>query len=78
MDRREILEAALRDYVADMTDGAVLTDFFVIAASTELADIGTGRTMYCMITPQTQPPHVSIGLLNYAVDYGDVGDDDDD
>ncbi len=77
-DTRTALDDALRDYIAEATDGAILTDYFIIAAGTELEDIGTGRTMYCFTTPPSQPPHVSMGLLAYAVDNGAVTDDDDD
>jgi hypothetical protein len=76
-DVREVLEDALRDYVAERTDGAILTDYFVVAASTEFEDIGTGSTLYMFLTPETQPAHVSMGLLAYAVSEGSPIHDDD-
>lgn len=78
LTRKQILDNALRDYIADATDGAILTDYIVIAASTELDDIGTGRTVYMFTTPDAQPTHVSMGLLAYAVSEGGPGTEDDD
>lgn len=74
---RERLDEALRDYVAEVADGAILTEHFVITASTAMEDIGTGRTMYVWFAPRSQPPHTTLGLLHYAADNAMVGDDDD-
>lgn len=60
-----------------MADGSILTDYFVVTASTTMEDIGTGRTMYVWFAPQNQPPHTTLGLLHYAADNAMVGDDDD-
>lgn len=74
---RQRLDEALRDYIAEITDGAILTEYFLMTAAT-VEDIGTGRTIYSWVTPPTQAPHVSLGLIRYAADYGVVWDDDDD
>lgn len=75
---RQRLDDAMRDYIAEVADGAILTDFFLITASTTMDDIGTGRTIYTWISPPTQAPHVTMGLIAYAHDNGTVVDDDDD
>lgn len=75
---RQALEDALRNHFAEVTEDALLTDWFVIASGTEVEDFGTGRTNYLFLTPVTQPPHVSMGLLDYAVREGaPMGDYDD-
>jgi hypothetical protein len=78
LTRKEILDNALRDYIAETTDGAILTDYFTVAASTELDDIGTGRTVYLFITPPAQPAHVSMGLISYAHTNGSPEEAEDD
>ena len=74
---RERLDEALRDYIAEVSDGAILTDWVSIAAATTLDDIGTGRTLYTFICPQQQPPHITLGLIRYGADNGTITDDDD-
>lgn len=74
---KQKLDDAMRDYVAEITDGAILTEYFLITASTMVEDIGTARTMYAFVTADSQPPHVTLGLLAYARDNGTVVDDDD-
>lgn len=69
-------DTALRDYVSDMTDGAVLTDFLLIAAASSPEDFDENRTRYCIITPRSQPPHVSLGLLKYADDNMQIDTDE--
>lgn len=73
---RESLDNALRDYVSEVADGAILTDYFIVTASTNMEDIGTGRTMYVWFTPPNQAPHTSIGLLRYAAENASVMDED--
>lgn len=73
---RQRLDEALRDYVAEVADGAILTDYFVVTASTTMEDIGTGRTMYVWFAPHNQSPHTTLGLLHYATDNAMVVDDE--
>lgn len=75
---RERLDEALRDYVAEVSGGAILTEYFVITASTNMQDIGTGRTIYVWFAPPNQAAHTSLGLLHYAADNAAIRDDDDD
>tara|TARA_R110002124_G_scaffold5003_2_gene31458 strand:+ start:167 stop:406 length:240 start_codon:yes stop_codon:yes gene_type:complete len=70
------LDLALTAHIADLTEGAYLTDYFLVAASTETEDFGTGRTVYCFVTTNNQPAHISMGLLAYAQDYGEAEDDE--
>lgn len=63
---KQRLDEAMRDYIAEITDGTYLTEYFLVAASTDVADMGTSRTIYVTVTAQDQPPHVSLGLLAYA------------
>jgi hypothetical protein len=74
-DTRAEFDAALRDYLADVTEGGILTDYVIVAATTSMDDIGTGRTWYATLAPLTQPPHVTLGLLHYGIDNGQVDDD---
>lgn len=73
---RQRLDNALRDYIAEITEGGILTDFVVITAATTLDDIGTGRTIYSWLNPPTQAPHVTMGLLAYAEQVATVDDDE--
>lgn len=75
---RDRLNEALRDYIAEVSDGAILTDWVTIAAATTIDDIGTGRTLYTFLCPPTQPPHVTLGLIQYGADNGTITDDEDD
>ncbi len=77
MTTKQVLDAALRDYIAEITDGSFLTEYFLVSASTSMEDIGTARTMYAFVTADNQAPHVTLGLLAYARDNGTVVDDDD-
>lgn len=74
---RQRLDDAMRDYIAEIGDGAILTDWFLITAATTVEDIGAGRTIYSWVQPPTQPPHVSLGLLAYASENATTVDDDD-
>ncbi len=75
---RERLDIALRDYIAEASEGALLTDWVCVAAATTLEDIGTGRTLYTFICPPTQPPHITLGLIRYGADNGTIIDEEDD
>lgn len=75
---KQRLDDAMRDYIAEITEGAILTDYFLCTASMLVEDIGTGRTMYAFATAENQPPHISLGLIAYAHDNGTVVDADDD
>lgn len=79
-ETKAALDLALRDHIAEITTGSILTDYFTIAASVDMEDIGSGTVYYCFITPDKQPAHVSMGLIQYAVTQGapNEGDDDDD
>lgn len=72
-DTQAVLEEAIRDHLADL---GILTDWVLVAATTEIEDIGTGRTAYTLLTAPSQPVHVSFGLLHHAIDYGEIEDDD--
>lgn len=75
---RDRLDNALRDYVADQTDGSVLVDWVTIAASTTIEDIGTGRNYYLIVAPPQQSAHATLGLLKHGGDQGIIliGPDD--
>lgn len=72
------LNDALRDYIAETWDGGILTDHVIVAAATTMQDFGTSRTIYAFIAPPQQPPHVTLGLINYAADRASIIDEDDD
>lgn len=72
---KQRLDEAMRDYISEATEGTILTDYFLVTASTDMEDIGTGRTMYVLCTAENQPPHVTLGLIAYARDNGTVIDD---
>ncbi len=80
-ETRAALEAALAAHVADRCDGAIVTDWALIAATSSLDDIGTGRTSYFVEANERQPIHVMTGLFRYAAvhvlwDTDDEGEDD--
>jgi hypothetical protein len=80
-DTRAALEAALAAHVADRCDGALVTDWALIAATSSLEDIGTGRTSYFVEANENQPVHVMTGLFRYASEhvlYGSDGEDPED
>lgn len=53
-------------HVADEGDGAVVTDWVLVAAMTTIAHIGTGLTSYMLEGNTGQPVHVMAGLFHYA------------
>ena len=70
------LEAAISVHVADMTEGNLLTDWSLVIASTSVDDIGSGATDYRFEANTGQPPHVSYGLLTYAIQASVWNEDD--
>lgn len=72
------LEKALADHVADTGDGAFLTDWALIAATTTVENIGTGTTAYLLEGNNNQPVHVMTGLFRYATERSVWGLDEDD
>lgn len=68
-ETRAALEAALAAHVADHCDGAIITDWALIAATSSLDDIGTGRTSYFLEANENQPIHVMTGLFRYASEH---------
>lgn len=71
------LDKALADHVAEIGDGAILTDWALIAATTSVENIGTGTTRYLLEGNNNQPIHVMTGLFQYASERV-IWDDDDD
>lgn len=78
VESKSLLEAALAAHIADVTEGNILTDYCIIAASSSMDDIGTGSTEYFFEANEGQPPHVSYGLITYAERSGIWDEDDDD
>jgi hypothetical protein len=76
-DRWSELVDALREYVANDTDGGHLGDFVIVAASATIEDVGDNRTRYCVVSPGAQPSHSTVGLLHYALDNYEADFDDD-
>ena len=72
------LDAAIAAHIADLTEGNILTDWGLVIASTSMDDIGTGTTVYLFESNDGQPPHVSYGLLSYAMQSSVWEEDDDD
>lgn len=72
------LDKALADHVADTGDGAIVTDWALIAATTSVENIGTGTTRYLLEGNNNQPVHVMTGLFRYAVERVVWDDDEDD
>ena len=72
------LDKALADHVADIGDGAIVTDWALIAATTSVENIGTGTTRYLLEGNDNQPVHVMTGLSRYASERVVWDDDDDD
>lgn len=77
-DTKAALEAALNAHIAALTEGDIVTDWTLIAATTTVENIGTGTTRYWCEGNDHQPLHVTIGLLQYARDTATWGDDEDD
>lgn len=72
------LEAALTAHIADQTDGDIVTDWALVAATSSLENIGSGRTAYFIEANTNQPVHVMAGLFRYASDHVIWDTDDDD
>lgn len=60
------LESALAAHVADTGDGAIVTDWALVVATTSVENIGTGTTRYLLEGNDNQPVHVMTGLFKYA------------
>ncbi|MFN4000879.1 hypothetical protein [Microcella sp.] len=63
------LEAALSAHIADQTDGDIVTDWALVAATSSIESIGTGRTAYFIEANTNQPVHVMAGLFRYASEH---------
>jgi hypothetical protein len=77
-DAREKLEAAIREYTAAVTEGDLVTDWFVIAAT---ADMNRADITGYLHAAGGAPYHTCIGLLAVArqrVDDEAYGGDDGD
>nr|WP_278101150.1 hypothetical protein [Microbacterium proteolyticum] len=72
------LYKALEAHITDVTEGGLVTDWALIAATTSVENIGTGTTRYWLEGKTGQPIHVTIGLLQYGRETTTWGDDDDD
>ena len=72
------LTAAIAAHVADTGDGRIVTDWALVAATTSLEDIGTGRTSYLLEGNQYQPVHVMAGLFHWGRENAVFSEDDDD
>ena len=77
-ETKAALEAAVTAHIADVTEGDLVTDWAMVAATTTLDNIGTGTTRYWCEGNNAQPIHVTIGLLRYGSEHATFGDDDDD
>lgn len=60
------LDAAIAAHVSATGDGAIVTDWALIAATTSVENIGTGTTRYLLEGNDNQPVHVMTGLFRYA------------
>ena len=78
VDTKRALDEALTAHIADATNGNILTDWTLIAATTTVEDIGSGTSRYWCEGNEGQPVHVTIGLLQYGRETTTWGDDDDD
>lgn len=72
------LDKALEAHITDVTEGGLVTDWALIAATTSVENIGTGTTRYWLEGNTGQPVHVTIGILQYGRETTTWGDDDDD
>ena len=75
---KDALDAALAAHIADLTEGDIVTDWALVAATTTLENIGTGTTRYWVEGNEAQPVHVTIGLLRYGSEHTTFGDNEDD
>lgn len=72
------LTAALEAHIADETEGHLVTDWALVAATSTMENIGTGITRYFIEANENQPVHVMAGLFRYAGEHVVWGDGDDD
>ena len=72
------LDAALSAHVADESDGAMLTSYFVQASALPLESPNTSSTWYGTFEPDGQAFHVSLGLIQMAVKYATLNEQRDD
>lgn len=72
------LDAAVAAHVAEVSDGDLVTDWALVAATTTVENIGTGRTGYLLESNDNQPVHVMTGLFRYASENTLWGNDEDD
>lgn len=72
------LDAAIAAHVADTGDGAIVTDWALVAATSSIENIGTGTTAYLLEGNDNQPVHVMTGLFRYASEKALWGLDEDD
>lgn len=77
-ETKAALDAALTAHIADQTEGDLVTDWALVAATSTLENIGTGRTGYYIESNDNQPVHVMAGLFRYAGEHVLWDDDDDD
>lgn len=77
-ETKAALDAAVAAHIADVSDGNIVTDWCVVAGMTDIEDIGTGTTRYFFEGNDSQPPHVSYGLLTYAVQSSIWNENEDD
>ncbi len=77
-ETKAALEAALTAHIADQCNGALVTDWALVAATTMLDAIGTPATRYFIEANTNQPVHVMAGLFRYASEKVIWVDDDDD
>jgi hypothetical protein len=66
MSKHDDMLAAISAYVAEVTDGGIVTDWALVTASTEMEDIGSMRATYRLDCPENQPEHVTLGLIEYS------------
>lgn len=77
VETKAALEQALSTHIASLTEGDIVTDWTLIAATTTVENIGTGTTRYWCEGNDNQPVHVTVGLLQYGRETATWGDDDD-
>jgi hypothetical protein len=79
-ETKAALETALETHFADEMDDGVLTGYIWIGVGVTNDQISEGGSAYLWDTPDNQPPHASLGLVQYLgkrTDFFFDGDDDD-
>jgi hypothetical protein len=73
---RSAVEEAIAAHISDENGGALLTGFILVATGVSPED-QTG-TRYSTLEPDTQPVHVSLGLVEYLrlQQHGDLNPTD--